>query len=232
MAGFSFQLSDEQHCLVYSPKKVNAMLQTTLFVRFECLRCHKPARLNKFYRLCYKCCKECAANPKERKLWFYGNRDVDEDATTNAPPLSRDKIRVMRKRLLSGLALFNDGDNKIVDWSKVSVQSLYQEPQQRWSGQTGVERDGVNFRARPMAGGVKHNLGEFKEEWEAVWVVEWFWRNWLGLPEDATQEEIDDARAKDASGARIGARVKRQKRKFQEAAEEETPLFGAALQYA
>lgn len=223
------------------------MLQQSLYCPFKCLRCRQAARLHKFYRLCYHCCKESQADPKQA-VWLYGNRDVDEDAPTEFRPGSKRKVRLMRRRLLDGLSLFNDGDVGGLDWKQIDVQANFSEAKQRAAGSTGVERDGVNFRARPMAGGVKHNLGEFKSEAEALNVVRWFWVGWLGLDRDETagmivanptkappefgdKQALAEAREKDAAKARDGAIGRRKERQFKEAAEEVTPLFGAALQY-
>lgn len=206
------------------------MLQGSLFAKYACLRCKTPARLHKFYRLCQTCCKHCQETPKER-FWLLGDRDVDEDAPTQAPPGSAEKRRFMRQRLLDGLSLFNEADAKKIDWAQTDLAVLFSEPQQRQAGCTGVERDGTRFRARPMAGGVKHDLGEFATEAEALGLVEWFWLGWLCLPPDATQEQVEEERAKDASGAREGARERRRRLKKKIASEEDTPLFGPALQY-
>jgi hypothetical protein len=186
--------------------------------------------LHKFYRICPACIKTCRSNKKERRLWFYGRRDVDEDDTTKHPPGSDEKIAMMRKRLMQGLELFNEGDNHRIDWDRVNLVGMYSEAIQREAGFTGVERDGTHWRARPMAGGRKHNLGEFDTEAEALGMVEWFWIGWLGLPLDATKEEIAEARANDACGTRVAARKRLEERRHREkramAMAEVTPLFG------
>jgi len=202
------------------------MLQGLLFSQYECLRCRTPARVHKFYRICSNCYRTCTANPKEGRLWFFGNRDVDEEAATRHPPGSPEKIRLMRKRHIEGLDIFNGDDNVVVDWDRVDLVGMLSEAIQREAGRTGVERDGKHWRARPMAGGHKHSLGEFDTEWKALGMVEWFWIGWPGLPSDATKEQIEKARERDADQSRSKARERRGREKRSRAKSEATPLFG------
>lgn len=132
----------------------------------------------------------------------------------------------MRRRVLRCEELFSADDHGMIDWAKVDLASLISEPMQRESGSTGVERDGKRWRARPMADGVKHNLGEFASQQEALDAVQEFWRKRLGITEETTQEEVDKKRAEAASAARKSARQKRQEEKRRAAMAQETPLFG------
>ena len=200
------------------------MLQDSLFARFKCLRCRTPARLHKFYRLCFNCCTACKADPKLAKIWLYTQHDKPKP-TTHAPG-SPEKIALMRKRLIRGQELFSNADTNQIDWSKINITELHSEPIEREAGRTGVERDGTRWRARPMADGVKCNLGEFKTEAEAIAAVEKFWRERLGLTNESTQDEITAARASDAAAARAKARQKREEARRQKALTEPTPLFG------
>lgn len=206
------------------------MLQASLFTRFKCVRCRKPAKLHKFHRLCVECVRLCRTDPKIGAIWLCCKRNPPPP--TEAPPGSAEKIKILRQRVLRYQELHHKDDPRKVDWTLTNLTELFSEPQQRTAGKTGVERDGNRYRARPMAGGVKHNLGEFDTEGEAVAKVEAFWLDWLGLPAGSTPAELEAARVQDAAAARIGARERRRQRKSKEAAEEVTPLFGPAKEFA
>jgi hypothetical protein len=159
-----------------------------------CLRCEERRPLEKTYRICAFCVEACRKDPVEADYWLHADRGQPESPTA-AEPGSAEKILVMRHRLLNGEDLFSPDDERgSPNWRKVDLVGLLSEPIQREAGKTGVERDGARWRARPMHRGVKHELGMFADEEQAVAVVVEFWRDTLKLADNATPEQIEEAR--------------------------------------
>lgn len=178
---------------------------------FNCLRCGNNRPLEKMYRLCAFCIQECNRDPKQEKFWLRGNREQPESPTA-ASPGSSEKIGVLRRRVLRGEELFGAEDAVVpVDWAKVNIAAMLADPIMREIGQTGVERDGDNWRARPMYAGEKRNLGMYKNEYEAVDKVREFWQGIWGVDENSTPEEIAEAKRKDELRQQIQARENKAK---------------------
>lgn len=208
------------------PNKI-PLLQKTHF--FACLRCKKPRPLEKIYRLCAFCIQECKRDEKQEKFWLRGQREQPE-RPTSAPPGSTEKIGVFRRRVLRGEELFGEEDAAVpTDWSKVNVAAMLADPIMREAGQTGVERDGDNWRARPMYEGEKRNLGMFKGEREAVERVQEFWQEVFGLDDDATPDDVEEARKRDEQKRQVKAQAEREQADYERRMSIDYPLFPEIL---
>jgi hypothetical protein len=205
------------------PPNKTPLLQKTHF--FACLRCRKPRPLEKIYRLCAFCMQECQRDPKQEKFWLRGQREQPE-RPTSASPGSTEKIGVLRRRVLRGEELFGEEDAVVpVDWAKVNVAAMLADPIMREAGQTGVERDGDNWRARPMYEGEKHNLGMFRDEREAVAKVQSFWQEVFGLDSNATSDDVEEARKRDEKRRQVKVQAERDKADYERRMAIPTPLF-------
>lgn len=137
-----------------------------------CRACGITRKLHKRYHLCRKCVYNKDLRKHFRKV---------APQPTNAPPGSEDKILELQWRAAHGYALHHPADVRTLEGVDPSLIDPKEDRRRNDAGETGVEKDGHLFRARPFWRGKKRCLGCFKSEKEARKVCRMFWVQELGL---------------------------------------------------
>lgn len=133
---------------------------------------YKPAERWRWLLGTSRLCDECARDREVVEVHLRDDRPPDPDACPY-PIGSEAKIEWMARRAKAGLAVFQVWDNT---WDPAPLKFWNGAPDHRHAeGETGVERCGKKWRARPFWRGKKWPLGVFPTEGEAIDRAREFW---------------------------------------------------------